>query len=130
MVGLALEIALRESTLAGPVPTLILLHGRGADENDLLSLGKAIDERWRIISARAPRRLGSGYQWYELRAPGSPDEASYLAALEQLRRFVEQILAMSPLLGEQVHLLGFSQGAMMASSLLLIAPHLVASATF
>ncbi|MCL4540902.1 MAG: VOC family protein [Chloroflexi bacterium] len=128
MVGSGLEMALRESTMTGSAPTLLLLHGRGADENDLLPLGEALDDRWRIISVRAPRRLGSGYQWYEIRELGSPEEASYLAALGQLRRFVEQVLAMYPVLGQQVHLLGFSQGAMMAGSLLLTAPHLVASA--
>ncbi len=38
----------------GRSPAVILLHGRGADENDLLGLSQYFDERLAIFSIRAP----------------------------------------------------------------------------
>src|ERR1700694_3930612 len=47
----------------GPHPGLLLLHGRGADERDLLGLADELDPRLFVVSARAPLRLGPGYAW-------------------------------------------------------------------
>src|SRR5688500_15646110 len=42
----------------GKAPGLLLLHGRGADELDLMGLADALDPRLTIVSARGPYRLG------------------------------------------------------------------------
>ena len=48
-------------------PLLILLHGIGADENDLFGISSFLDERFFIVSARAPFTLPyGGFAWFEL----------------------------------------------------------------
>ena len=48
-------------------PLLLLLHGYGANEDDLFSLAPYLDERFLIVSARAPVNLrGMGYAWFNL----------------------------------------------------------------
>src|SRR5450759_1204785 len=45
---------------AGPAPLLMLLHGIGSHERDLMELAPELDGRFFIVSARAPVTLGSG----------------------------------------------------------------------
>ena len=95
---------------------IILIHGWGADADDLLPLGRDIKEKiefdFEVISLRAPgpHPSGSGRQWYGLYPhdwEGAEDESNKL--LKSLKKFdTEQI----PL--QKTILLGFSQGAAMA----------------
>src|SRR3712207_4936856 len=55
-------------------PGLLLLHGRGADEADLMGIEGALDPRLTIVSARAPFRFGPGFAWYGMPQIGSPDD--------------------------------------------------------
>ena len=49
------------------LPLLILLHGIGADENDLFGLVPYLDKSFFIASVRAPYTLPyGGYAWFEL----------------------------------------------------------------
>lgn len=112
----------------GPFPTLLLLHGRGADEHDLLPLAQSLDPRFMVISARAPHGRFGGYHWYDLLDLGVPEPASYAVGLQRLQQFVQEVLRTYPVAGDQLYLLGFSQGAMMSDSLLLTQPERVAAA--
>src|ERR671939_240288 len=82
-----------------PYPGLILLHGLGSNELDLLQIAPGLDPRVYAISARAPleRRWG-GYMWYDLEqhGPGLGSE-SIEAALDLLRRFLDEVIAADPL---------------------------------
>src|SRR6266480_1087236 len=50
-----------------PPPLLILLHGLGSNEHDLIGLAPYLDPRFQIVSARAPHSLmPDGYAWFEL----------------------------------------------------------------
>jgi phospholipase/carboxylesterase len=113
---------------AGPHPVLLLLHGRGADEHDLLPLAEAFDQRFLVISARAPLERFGGYHWYDLVEMGVPEPATFADSLGRLQRFVREVLAAFPLAGGKIYLLGFSQGAMMSGSLLLTIPDQIAGA--
>jgi len=95
---------------------IILLHGWGADENDLLTLGKEITEKinfdFEVISLRAPglHPSGQGRQWYGLYPHdwnGAEFEVNNL--LVTLKKFDTDQIS----LGKTI-LLGFSQGAAMA----------------
>jgi phospholipase/carboxylesterase len=110
----------------GPHPVLVLLHGRGADEQDLLGLADELDPRLYVVSARAPLTMGPGFAWYHLVDIGNPDLASFKTSLSGLTRFVEALPSTYPIDGSRIYLLGFSQGAMMAGSLLLVRPSLPA----
>lgn len=111
---------------AEPYPTLLLLHGRGADEMDLIPLVDALDPRFFVVSARAPHRLGPGFAWYHLADVGSPESDSFAASLDALHRFVEELPRAYPIDPARLCTLGFSQGAVMAGSLLLTQPDLPA----
>lgn len=118
---------------SAPHPLLLLLHGRGADEYDLLPLVGELDPRLLTVSVRAPHRVpGSGYMWYALdeRGVGFPDRESIVPSMDQLLALVRQIIAERP--GEidptRVYTAGFSMGAVMAASLALTAPAEVAGA--
>jgi phospholipase/carboxylesterase len=106
--------------------TLVLLHGYGADEHDLLPLAHELDPRLRAVSLRAPISLGGAMRaWFNLSQDErglSFDAAEVRAGMEAARAAVEEIAAGSP----KPILLGFSQGAGMALAVALTRPGLVA----
>lgn len=93
---------------------LVLLHGWGADADDLLDLGELLvsgGASTQVVALRAPQTHpgGFGRQWYDLQTPGWPDLPQAREALKQ------RLLALAssvPL--ERTVVLGFSQGAAMA----------------
>ncbi len=110
----------------GLAPALLMLHGRGADELDLLGLADSLDPRLLVVSARAPARLGFGYHWYDLLDIGRPEPRSFVRSLELLKRFAGELGELYGADPARLYLLGFSQGAMMSGSLTVLHPQLVA----
>ena len=47
-------------------PLLVLLHGIGADEFDLLPLAQAVDPRFVVASIRAPHAYYGGCAWFQI----------------------------------------------------------------
>ena len=91
---------------------LVLLHGWGADADDLLDLAEILVEPTvSVVALRAPlpHPGGSGRQWYDLQQQDWPQLP---AARTNLLRRLQALGAEVPL--EQTVLLGFSQGAAMA----------------
>ena len=91
---------------------LVLLHGWGADADDLLDLGELlVGPEVSVVALRAPEPhpYGSGRQWYSLQPI---DWSALPAARLALRGRLEQLGASVPL--ERTVLLGFSQGGAMA----------------
>lgn len=113
------------SKAAKEYPTIIALHGRGTDENDLIplifSLGLA-DAL--VVSPRAPLPfdLSGGFAWYDLSQEGVPNPQTFHSSLDLLRRFIAEIRSGYPLNPKRIILLGFSQGAVMAYAAALLAP--------
>ncbi|MCL5995910.1 MAG: phospholipase, partial [Chloroflexi bacterium] len=100
------------------------------DEEDLFSLIPYIDERFLVLSARAPLALGPGqYGWYHFfMGPDGIDrdvgeaEQSRLQIIAFIREAVEAYGADAA----RVYLMGFSQGAIMSLSVMLTEPELLA----
>jgi phospholipase/carboxylesterase len=114
-------------------PLLILLHGFGSNEADLFSFADALDERFLVLSPRAPRTLlQGGYAWFDLgfRPDGSLTHApeQVLAAQQGLISFIREVIAAYDADPTRVYLLGFSQGAMMSALVALTEPKLIAGA--
>ncbi|MSP68192.1 MAG: alpha/beta fold hydrolase [Alphaproteobacteria bacterium] len=109
------------ATGGGARQLVILLHGVGADGNDLIGLAPILARTLphaRFVSPNAPYRYDlapQGHQWFSLR-DRSP--ASTLAGVRQtapiLNAFIDQQLAALKLGDESLALVGFSQGTMMA----------------
>jgi len=114
----------------GSLPVLFLLHGFGANEDDLFSLAPYVDERFLVISPRAPITLGPGaFAWFNLGF--SPegimiDPHEVEGARQLLQGFIGEVVARYDADPSQIYLLGFSQGAMISLSLALINPGLAA----
>jgi phospholipase/carboxylesterase len=108
-------------------PVIILLHGRGTDENDLLGLAPYLDPRLYIVSLRAPFpfQWGPGYVWYDIIEVGYPDEEKYPVSLNKIIRFIEGIGENLPIDTKQIFLFGFSMGAVMANTVALSHPDLI-----
>jgi phospholipase/carboxylesterase len=117
---------------AGQPPLLVLLHGYGSNEADLFGLAPYVDPRFLIVSARAPYTLTHGsYAWFEIgwTATGITIDARQADASRKLA--TEFIGAAARAYGAdpaRVYLCGFSQGAILSSSVALTTPELVAGA--
>ena len=108
-------------------PLLLLLHGRGADENDLFGLAPFLDERFFIVSPRAPVVMPyGGYEWFELIIGGGGDISvnvqHFLKSRELISQFIGELVAEHDLDAERIYLCGFSQGAIMSLSAALSEP--------
>lgn len=111
-----------------PHPLLVLLHGRGSDELDLLGLAPELDPRCFIVSARAPFRWQIGYCWFEMEGTPEHAAATLQESLNQLWRFTDDLVEAYPVDRRRIYLLGFSQGAFMANALTLCVPDRIAGA--
>src|SRR5215203_5283748 len=101
-----------------PEGLLVLHHGRGTDERDLLGLADLLDpqRRLRVVTPRAPLTLpGSpGYHWYLVPRVGYPDRESFEAARQALAELHDGLWEESGLGPERTVLGGFSMGAVMS----------------
>ena len=102
-------------------PLLLLLHGFGADENDLFGLAPFMDERFFVSSAQAPFALPfGGRAWFELYFEAGQvtgfNREQFGQSLEKVLEFVDEIVAEHDLDADRVYLCGFSQGSMMCAS--------------
>src|SRR5690606_18765809 len=100
---------------------MVLLHGYGADGQDLISLGYEWRDRWPdmlFVSPNAPHpcdQRPSGYQWFPVSGPlpiRRPEGVE--AARPVLVNFLMDLWAQSGVSPGRTVLTGFSQGAMMA----------------
>ncbi|MBI3005132.1 MAG: hypothetical protein HYY49_06900 [Ignavibacteriales bacterium] len=122
--SLTYKTALRNIVHSRELPTLVLLHGRGADENDLLGLADHVNPRFLIISAQAPFRFPfGGYTWYEVLDVGKPEPKQFAESYDRLVQFLRDIKRGFPIDTTQLFLFGFSMGSMMSYSLALTKPH-------
>jgi len=99
---------------------LVLHHGRGADESDLLSLGEHLDpeRRLHVVAPRAPLELGGpGFHWYVVPRVGHPDPETFHAAYRQLAGLHDELWQRTGLKPEQTVLGGFSMGSVMSYAL-------------
>jgi phospholipase/carboxylesterase len=100
---------------------LILHHGRGADEFDLLGLGDALDpqRRLHVVTPRAPLSppgMG-GAHWYLVPRVGTPDPESFYAAVEALAALHDELWERTQIPPERTLLGGFSMGTVMSYAL-------------
>jgi phospholipase/carboxylesterase len=104
-----------------PAGLLILHHGRGTSDRDLLPLAEALDpdQRWQVVAPRAPLRLpgAPGYHWYLVPRVGYPDPATFASAYRQLAALHDQLWERTGAVPERTVLGGFSMGTVMSYAL-------------
>jgi len=110
----------------GPdAPLLVLLHGYGSHEGDLLGLAPHLPGGLALAAPRGPLLGGPGFAWAPLATPGRPEPARVRAAAEALLAWLD---GDSRVGDRPVALLGFSQGGLMATQLLRTRPDRFAAA--
>jgi phospholipase/carboxylesterase len=117
-------LAFRERSADGEAAGLLILHhGRGTDERDLLPLGDALDptRRLHVVAPRAPLTLdGSpGRHWYLVPRVGYPDPATFAAAWSALAELHDELWRTTGLGPASTILGGFSMGTVMSYALAL-----------
>ena len=101
------------------LPLIVVLHGRGADANDLVDLAPMLDGPggYRFVFANAPKSfepypgMTFGYSWFD-GWPPTPD--SIAESRQLLLEFLEEIALRFPPKDGKIVLAGFSQGGLMA----------------
>lgn len=98
-----------------PQGALVLLHGRGTDEHDLLPLADALDPERRLVALtpRGPWTFPGqpGAHWYLVRRVGFPDEETFSATFPRLAAWLDALPEALGVPWERTVLGGFSQGA-------------------
>lgn len=115
-------LAYRERPAAGEAAGLLVLHhGRGADEHDLLGLGDVLDpeRRLHVVTPRAPLTLPGwpGHHWYVVPRVGYPDHDTFQSAYDKLAAFHDELWERTGIAPEQTVFGGFSMGSVMSYSL-------------
>ena len=99
-------------------PLVVLLHGRGSHEREILALADHLPSGPAYAAVRAPIAEGGGYAWFANRGIGRPLAASLRATMDWFRAWLDEVAPA----GRPVVLVGFSGGAAFAGGLLLDDP--------
>lgn len=117
-----MSLIYRERPAAGePTGLLILHHGRGADEHDLLGLADVLDpeRRLHVVTPRGPLTLPGwpGYHWYTVPRVGYPEPETFRRAYAELAAFHDEIWERTGIAPGRTVLGGFSMGSVMSYAL-------------
>lgn len=107
---------------------LLLLHGTGGDEHDLLRLGAALDPNAHLLSPRGMYLEAGMNRFFERYADGTFNEASIDQAVSELAVFVTAAFTEYKLVGHELLAAGFSNGANTAAAFMLRNPNLLSGA--
>ncbi|GAB2586377.1 hydrolase [Paractinoplanes abujensis] len=99
-------------------PLVVLLHGRGSHEQEILTLSEHLPLAFSYAAVRAPIAEGGGFAWFANRGIGRPVAASLRSTMDWFRTWLDSYAPG----GRPVILAGFSGGAAFAGGLLLDDP--------
>jgi phospholipase/carboxylesterase len=100
-----------------PAGALVLMHGRGTSEHDLVPLFDVLDPERRLhcVAPRGPLALPpGGRHWYIVRRVGFPDPETFLPTVAQLGGWLDDFAEQTGVPIDRTVLGGFSQGAVMS----------------
>ncbi|NNC50197.1 MAG: alpha/beta fold hydrolase [Flaviramulus sp.] len=128
--SLSLQHIIRESSLKENAPLLIMLHGYGSDENDLFSFANELQEELFIISVKAPIAMQPfGNAWYAINFDAEKgkwsDNEQAKASRDLIMKFIDEVTVAYRVNKDNITLLGFSQGSILAYALALTYPEKV-----
>jgi phospholipase/carboxylesterase len=125
-----------EPPASSEAPTLLLLHGTGGDEHQLLGVGRSLAPDGALLAPRGMVVEADGVPRYFLRIP-TGDDSAYPFTFDQdevvqrtgeLAAFVVAAQDRHRIAGRPVVALGFSNGANIAAAMLLVNPGLLRGA--
>jgi phospholipase/carboxylesterase len=99
-------------------PLVVLLHGRGSNEQDIISLAPHLPPGVAYAAVRAPIAEGGGYAWFANRGIGRPVAESLAETMAWFRTWLDDVAPA----GRRVIVIGFSGGGAFAGGLVLSEP--------
>lgn len=124
MSDFALPTVVRGGNRDRSVPLVVLLHGRGANEHDMMPIANYLPQNVSITAVRAPIAEGDGFAWFANRGIGRPLPESLAATMEWFIHWLDEEAPFP----RPVILIGFSGGAAFAGGLVLRDPQRFAGA--
>ncbi|MGH3055462.1 MAG: alpha/beta hydrolase, partial [Gaiellaceae bacterium] len=111
----------------GPHPTIVALHGWGANAMDLLGLAPyLVNGEFLVVcpqgQVEVPLGPTVGYGWFPLTMGAPPDPGEFAAGVDAARHFIDTVVRRYPVDTNKLVVLGFSQGGVIAYALALAAP--------
>lgn len=109
-------------------PVLLLLHGTGGNENDLLDLGRALYPEAPLLSPRGKIVESGMPRFFRRLAEGVFDEVDLIERTHELADFISASADQYGFTSRRVVAVGYSNGANIAASLLLLRPEILSGA--
>jgi len=108
--------------------TLVVLHGTGGDENDLIGIGQAIAPGAALVSPRGNVLENGAPRFFKRLAEGKFDPKEVRSRAEELARFIRAAVVTYRLDAARVFALGYSNGANVASTVMFVEPGILQGA--
>ena len=112
----------------GSTDTLLVLHGTGGNEDDLIGVAQTLAPGAAVISPRGKVLEAGAPRFFRRLAEGVFDPAEVRSRGEELAEFIRAAVARYELDPERLLALGYSNGANIASTVMLIEPELIRAA--
>ena len=109
--------------------TLLLLHGTGGNEHDLIPLGRELDSNAALLSPRGKILENGMPRFFRRLAEGVFDLEDLKQRTNELADFVGRAAQHYKLAADQIVAVGYSNGANIAASMLLLRPEILHAAT-
>jgi phospholipase/carboxylesterase len=116
-VTYAEPVVVRAGSTDPAAPLVVLLHGRGSHEGEIIGLADLLPQHLAYAAVRAPIAEGGGFAWFANRGIGRPLPDSLRGTMDWFRAWVDVEASVRP-----VTLVGFSGGGAFAGGLLLDDP--------
>lgn len=100
-------------------PAIFLLHGMGSNETDLPQLVKDFEATHHIFSLRGPIVRNPGYSFFEIEEIGKPVRDIFDKVVTHIQAFIREAITEYNLNSDDITILGFSQGAILAQTVAL-----------
>lgn len=100
--------------------TLLLLHGTGADENDLIDLGHALDPNAALLSPRGKVLENGRPRFFRRLAEGVFDEEDVVLRAHELAQFIDDASSEYKIDISNLVPVGYSNGANIAAAMMLL----------
>ena len=100
--------------------TLLLLHGTGGDENDLVDLGRALDPNAALLSPRGKVLENGAPRFFRRLAEGVFDEEDVIERAHELAQFVDDAAKQYKIDINDLIVVGYSNGANIAAAMILL----------